>query len=267
MPFNPWRKKVKTLFAVGCLAVLALAAGSVAKANDLNLKGPYIGVAIGDFVARSDAQTTTVFSSTGYFGMTSVTAIGDSGAQRTKPSGFIGSGLVGYNFLQNGNVVVGAEVDFGVLHANDVKTVTTTYPCCAGTAFTITQQVSANWLGTARPRVGYLVGSVLIYGTGGLAAIHTDMHELFTDTFAAAQQSGVVVQNAIGWTVGGGIEYAAVNHWSVRAEYLHAAFSRGTATSTNLTATSAPGTFPVNVFTNSADFHTGMLRVVFTRRF
>jgi outer membrane immunogenic protein len=177
---------VKTLFTVGCLAVLALAAGSVAKANDLNLKGPYIGVAIGDFVARSDAQTTTVFSPTGYFAMTSVTAIGVSGAQRTKPSGFIGSGLVGYNFIQNGNVVVGAEVDFSVLHANDVMTVTANYPCCAGTAFTITQQVSANWLGTARPRVGYLAGSVLIYATGGLAVTHTDMHELFTDTFAAA---------------------------------------------------------------------------------
>src|SRR5579864_2768567 len=111
MPFSPWRKKMKTLCAVGCLAVLALA-GSVAKANDLNVKGPYVGVAVGGSQgARSDAQTTTVFSPRGYFAMTSVTAIGVSGAQLTTPSGFIGSGLVGYNFLQNGNIVGGAEVD------------------------------------------------------------------------------------------------------------------------------------------------------------
>jgi outer membrane immunogenic protein len=267
MPFNPWRKKVKKVFAIGCLTVLALAAGSVAKADDF--KGAYVGVTVGDSIARSDAQTTTVFSSTGYFAMSSVTAIGTSGAQRTTPSGFAGGGLVGYNFYHNGNVIMGVEADFTALKANDVKTVTTNYTCgaCTGTAFTITQQVSANWLLTARPRVGYLWGHALIYGTGGIAATHTDMHELFTDTFASAHESGVVARNVIGWTVGGGIEYPVVPHLSVRAECLYAAFGRGSTTSTNLTATSAPGSFPMNVFTNSNDFHTHIVRAGLTWRF
>src|ERR1700730_5213926 len=122
--------------------VSAIAAVNVAKADDL--KGPYVGVTIGDSIARSDAQTTTVFSSSAYFAATSVTAIGTSGAQRALPSGVSGSGLLGYSFLQHGNIVLAAEADFGVLKANDIKTVTTTYPCCSPTAFTITQQVSAN---------------------------------------------------------------------------------------------------------------------------
>ena len=256
---------MKRLFAVGCLTVVALASGNVGKADDL--KGAYVGVTIGDSIARADAQTSTTFSSTGYFAMSSVTAIGTSGGQRAMPSGFTASGLIGYTFLQHGNIVVGAEADFGFLRANDVKTVTTTYPCCTGTAFTITQQVSANWLLTARPRVGYQWGHMLVYGTGGLAVTHTDYHEVFTDKFATAHESGALAQNMIGWAVGGGLEYPVAPRWSVKAEYLYTAFGRGTTTSTNLTAAATPGSFPSNVFTHSTDFHAHVVRAGVTWRF
>ena len=256
---------MKRLLSMRCLIVLALFAGSIAKADDL--KGPYVGVTVGDAIGRSDVRTTTVFSSTGYFAATSVTAIGTSGALRITPTGFTASGLIGYNFLQHGNIILGGEADFSALIASSVKAVTTTYPCCAGTAFTISQQVSANWLLTARPRVGYMWGNVLLYGTGGLAVTHVAYHELFSDTFASAQENAVVRKDMIGWAAGGGAEYKIGSHWSVKAEYLYAAFGRTATTSTNLTAAVAPGSFPSNVFTHSTDLHMSIARAGLNWRF
>ena len=45
-----------------------------------------------------------------------------------------------------------------------------------------------------------------------------------------------------GWTIGGGIEYAVVNGWSVKAEYLYLDFGHAQLTSNNLLD---GGTFPV----------------------
>jgi outer membrane immunogenic protein len=62
-------------------------------------------------------------------------------------------------------------------------------------------------------RVGYAFDHVLVYAIGGgtYGAIHNSYKVLGQpDSFPTARS---------GWTVGGGIEYAVNNNWSVRAEY------------------------------------------------
>ena len=56
----------------------------------------------------------------------------------------------------------------------------------------------------------------------------------FTDTFAAATESGAIRDTRVGWTAGVGTEYAFGNGWSLKAEYLYVDLGRASVTSTNL---------------------------------
>jgi outer membrane immunogenic protein len=104
---------------------------------------------------------------------------------------FVGGGQVGYNW-QTGPVVFGLETDFD-------------YRSGFG---------SGGFLGTARGRLGYAFSNAwLLYATGGLAYGNTfnDNSYLFN--------SGNSMR--VGWTVGGGLEYAVNRNWSIRTEYLY----------------------------------------------
>lgn len=233
-------------------------------------KGFYIGVYGGGNFGRSDAATSTVFTTTGYFAQTSVTAINNAGIKRIKPSGFTGGGTIGYNH-QSGNFVAGVEADFGAMRANETVTSTTTYPCCSPATFTITQSMKTSWQFTARPRIGVAAGNALIYGTGGVAVTDINYQAAFSDTFGSARENGGVNKNKAGWTLGGGVEFKAGSHWSLKGEYLYADFGSVNVSSTNLNANSInfrPGlsiaspsvAYPGNVFTHSADLKVSNVR-------
>jgi len=211
-----------------------------------NWTGFYVGGFAGANFGRATANTSAVVGN--YFANTSVVAISTTGTQKLTPNGFNGGVEAGYNH-QSGNFVVGAEADFGSLTGSKTATGTTTYPCCPGTAFTITQSVKTNWLFTARPRAGFTAGSALFYVTGGVAVTNINYQERFTDTFAAATESGAIKKTRAGYTAGGGIEYKVGSKWSIKGEYLYADFRRVSTTSTNLTTTGGPS--PTAVFTHS----------------
>ena len=92
--------------------------------------------------------------------------------------------------------------------------VTVPYPTVAPNAFTIHQDVKTQWLFTARPRVGYAFDRTLLYVTGGVAVTELKYNAVFSDVFGNGV-TGSVSKTVVGWTVGGGIEYAfAKNVWS-----------------------------------------------------
>ncbi len=243
--------------------------------NNGTWKGWYVGAYGGGTFNRSNVATSTVFSSTGYFQQTSVTAINTAGAQQIKPNGFTGGGTFGYNH-QSGALVVGAELDFGAMRANEGVSSGTTYPCCGTARFTIDQATKTRWMLTARPRVGVAVGNAMIYGTGGLALTDVNYAATFTDTYGNATESAAFKKNKAGWTLGGGAEFKVGNNWSVKGEYLYADFGDTNTTSTNLNATSVatiatlgrtasfiPGpstAYTTNVFTHSSDLRTNNVR-------
>jgi outer membrane immunogenic protein len=113
---------------------------------------------------------------------------------------FVG-GTVGYN-IQTGAVVFGLEGD---VVWNTMKGSTTTN-CAAGC------ETSSSWLATVRGRIGYAFDRFLPYLTGGMA---TGEVKASTPGLAGMKKT------PIGWTAGGGIEYAFVNNWSAKAEYLY----------------------------------------------
>ncbi|MGO4524841.1 outer membrane protein [Microvirga sp. 2MCAF35] len=104
--------------------------------------------------------------------------------------GFVGGAQAGYNY-QIGSFVVGLEgdiqyADFG---GDDVVL----------RDGRLADFNNSDWFGTVRARAGVAFDRALIYATGGFA---------FAD-------------DATGWTVGGGIEYAFTNNLSAKVEGLY----------------------------------------------
>jgi outer membrane immunogenic protein len=252
--------------AATCMLLLAVFAALPANADDF--KGFYFGGNAGSAHHDINAKTTTVFSPTGYFASSSVPAIATAGNQNV--TGFMptGGGQFGYNF-QKGKFVVGFETDFGAMSSVS-KSTTATYPCCAPTAFTVKQSVNTNWLFTARPRAGFTLGPVLVYGTGGIAITNAGYEVLFTDSFATAHENALIKPSAKnGWIAGGGAEFRLSHDWSLKTEYLHANFgTAATVTSNNLTAFTPAIAFPTNVFTHQVgDLSTNIVRSGLNFRF
>lgn len=84
-----------------------------------------------------------------------------------------------------------------------------------------------DWFTTARVRVGAAWWDrVLVYATGGLAMASVDSytHVAFNDgtnPFFIPQYFGAYRESRIGWTVGGGIEWAFAANWTAKAEFLY----------------------------------------------
>jgi outer membrane immunogenic protein len=269
------KKFVAALFTVAISAVGASAADLPVRtytkapavvAPVYNWTGFYVGLNAGGAWNRSSATTTTVFDPAGYFSATSVPAIALVGNQRINSSGFTGGLTAGYNW-QVSSAVLGIESDFNYFGVKGSASGSALYPCCAPMGFTVNSALSSDWLFTLRGRAGVLVTpAFLLYGTGGLAIANVKSNFLFTDTFIwTAHESASISTTRYGWTAGVGGEYALMNGWSVKAEYLYVDLGRVSTTSTNLTDTTTA--FPTSVFTHSVDLRSNIVRVGLNYKF
>jgi outer membrane immunogenic protein len=148
-------------------------------------------------------------------------------SRSNNPSGVIGGGhlgfdyqLPGWNWFSSSGVVIGVEGS--VDGASLSKTTVVTLPGIFGNSGTLAARSSLDIQGSIRGRLGIAWDRVLIYATGGVAfgGINTDF------AFSGVDEAGVAVfgstsrsNSRTGWTVGGGIEYALTNNWSIGAEY------------------------------------------------
>jgi outer membrane immunogenic protein len=226
--------------------VLSVACSSAAFASPapaiFNWTGFYVGLNAGGFRSSANANTATICTPTQcYFIDTNTTNLFNSiGAQRDNPSGFIGGAQAGFNW-QIGNVVTGLESDFQSFKQNGSGSGATIYPTLAPSTFTVSQSFSTDWLWTLRPRLGIASNNWLFYATGGLAVTQVKANWLFVDVFADTEAASMSRTKA-GWTIGAGAEYAFLNGWSLKAEYLHLDFGNMQTTTNNLLDS---GTTPV----------------------
>ena len=102
----------------------------------------------------------------------------------------------GYNWQMN-QFVFGVETDFG--YGSSSKTEN-------GLG------VKQTWEGTTRARAGVAVDRFLVYGTAGVA---------YSDFDFSTAGVGSSSDWRLGWTAGGGVEYALTKNVSVKGEYLY----------------------------------------------
>jgi outer membrane immunogenic protein len=188
-------------------------------------------------------------------------------------NGFTGGIQAGYNWQWN-KVVTGIEVDFNSFNARRSLSSNGLIPSPAGGAgtvgtFTVTTAANADWLFTARGRLGWEVApSYLIYATGGLAVSEIKVSNFFADNNNPPLPitTGASSSNTtrIGWTIGGGIEGALGRNWTVKAEYLYVDLrSVSTTAVTNI----VPFATVPDVLASSADFHANIVRVGINYKF
>jgi outer membrane immunogenic protein len=134
------------------------------------------------------------------------------------PEGILGGAEVGYNY-QVQHVVFGIEGDVDGTGASR-----SAYDPVTGASVSTAVPVE----GSVRGRIGLAVDQALIYATGGLALAHENTR-FSAPGFSASR-------GLAGWTVGGGIQYAFTDHWSMRGEYRFAEFEHSVDTTAAGTA-------------------------------
>jgi outer membrane immunogenic protein len=197
----------------GLLIVTALSASGSAFAADIPPPAPppaaqlqwpsapydwtgfYVGINGGGVWGQSDQTQIPASTTSGSFGV----------------SGGLVGGTVGFNF-QIDRLVLGLEGDLDWAHIGG------TAPCRLS-AFTCS--TDSNYLATVRARLGFAwPDHWLTYVTGGGAA-----GNVIQGFSPAVGSNNGTTSNNIGWTVGGGIQYALANTWagtwSIKFEYLY----------------------------------------------
>ena len=128
--------------------------------------------------------------------MSGSTATGD-----LQGSGGLIGGTLGYNW-QSGQVVWGLETDLdwsGIKGSGN----------CRGTP---NCEVKNDWLGTTRLRLGWANDRWMPYLTGGVA---------YGDVKANVNGFPGGSETRVGWTAGGGVEFAISQPWTAKVEYLY----------------------------------------------
>lgn len=81
-----------------------------------------------------------------------------------------------------------------------------------------------DWIASVTPRLGFTFGNVLAYGKGGVAV--ADVRSRVMNNVSTLQFHGD--ETRLGWTAGGGIEYAWSPQWIVGLEYNYYDFDKAT---------------------------------------
>jgi outer membrane immunogenic protein len=146
----------------------------------------------------------------------------------TNPKGFLGGIEAGYNY-QISSFVWGIETDFswGNITGSGTRSSSTAVPLNADFLTTnITASEKLKTFGTFRGRLGITpFDRGLLYATGGLAYgqassnVAVSQNENLFNTFTPSSGSGS--SYLVGWTLGGGAEWAFGSNWSAKAEYLY----------------------------------------------
>jgi outer membrane immunogenic protein len=159
---------------------------------------------------------------------------------------FTGGAQVGYN-VQFNSIVLGLEADINGLSngRNRNNNGNIAYPYTGsnhpydGSYVFGGRNNNSNYFGTVRARLGYAADRTLFYVTGGLAYggggnsansvsfYHNQVAPFGGAPSAIFSNGGNNSSNSnIGYAVGGGIEYALTNNWTIKGEYLYVNTSR-----------------------------------------
>ncbi len=159
----------------------------------------------------------------GYFGVNGGYALGINNWTNAGVStgnytfnGALLGGTAGLNFAGYGGFVFGVEGDMDWSSQKGSSSAAACFAIGAPAGTSCTGK--AEWLSTARARVGYAFDRVLVFGTAGAA---------IGDLEAGLNPPGEYDNLAprAGWTAGGGIEYAFADFLTAKVEYLYIDFA------------------------------------------
>lgn len=139
-------------------------------------------------------------------------------------SSFIGGGILGCNWQPVGSpFVFGIEGELGYLRLTGEAFDPNTLVRSQTTLDVLGSATIGNWYGMATGRLGYAFDRVLLYVKGGAAFVRTQASVLDQCTATGCGNwliSTSGSQTITTWTIGGGLEWAFAQNWSVKGEYM-----------------------------------------------
>ena len=224
--------------------------------------GFYVGLNAG--AAWADSDISLGGSNTGAYVPGYFSNILASGPGTASDSTFTGGVQAGYN-IQTGTLVLGVETDINSFRIRAGRSVSNgAFPA---NPFTISDTVETDWLYTFRGRIGVTLGSnIMAYVTGGLAV--SDLHHGHTYRDSAAPvfaEATGTSSTKVGWTIGGGLEWALDRNWTFKGEYLYV--DLGSVDSGGTLINTATGGPAGASFNHSADLTAHIARVGINYKF
>ncbi|WP_260480131.1 outer membrane protein [Bartonella quintana] len=176
-------------------------------------------------------------------------------------SGFIGGGYTGANLELGNGFILGVETDILLSKRKDTKTVVFSdksdqkITLVEGTkgetdghteedslgqligvsrlkeaeenSLTVSHTLKQKWTGATRVRVGFPVERMMPYISGGVA--YGQFQDVFSMSITGEDADFTTVDDTkamIGYTLGGGVDFAMTDHFIVRAEYRYSDFGK-----------------------------------------
>lgn len=137
------------------------------------------------------------------------------------PSGVVVGGQIGCDYQFASSWVVGIE---GAASGSTMKG-SRIVGLPLGNPDTALVRASTDFLPSVTVRLGYAFDNVLLYAKGGVALAGDRFN--VTGTFAGAPFAFEGLDNRVGWTAGGGVDWAFSQHWSANIEYDFYQFGHG----------------------------------------
>lgn len=186
----------------------------------------------------NDADTPTPI----FVPLGTTTAVATVGSVNINPRGWLGGIQGGYNW-QSRSIVYGVEGDIQASGQRGSITLCDTAGCPAGSGIA-TDSLKMPWFGTLRARLGFTPSPRwLVYATGGLAV--AEIKDSVTEGPVGGGAGGVTANidaTRAGFAVGGGVETALTDRWSLKVEYLYMGFGTVSAAGTGAAVTTTTGT-------------------------
>lgn len=218
--------------------------------------GGHAGMGIGEWPYRMHSSSS--YSGTSYVpnavccGGTYVPYMQTTTTDSSVTSGPLGAiiGVQGGYRWQFGSFVFGPEFDLSASTTKQTRSQPMTYISTYSPPVQPPQQQayqgvlasSLDWASTLRANVGYAAGDWLLFATGGFAIAGVDVQSSWTNGNRSIYP--------IGYTVGGGAEWAVGTNLSLRFEYLYLGLQKTTWTDQSTTMGNASTTYEISPSTH-----------------
>jgi outer membrane immunogenic protein len=227
---------------LAAVAAAGLAMAAPALAQDADWSGFYVGANLGGGWGDTTISTHVgPGSALVVIPPADAGLINQTGSNNDNKAGFTGGVQLGYNYV-TGSLLLGIETDYGALDIDEQRTHTyqstlavspPIIPAPPPVTYGLDQRAKTGWVWTLRPRLGYVSGPWMFYGTGGVASTDVKLTTKYADTRNPPNTAEIHrSKTKTGWTAGAGGAYMFSTNWSVRAEYLYADFGKVTDTVT-----------------------------------
>lgn len=203
-------------------AALAMTVAGPALAADMPLKaetpfaarfswtGCYLGGHLGGGFAKKNITDPVQLVQDSFLGAGST--VGTTTVD-VSPTGVVVGGQIGcdYQFAPSWVVGIAGDAAGSTMKGSTIVGLPLSVPDTA------LVRAKTDFLTSVTARIGYAFDNVLLYAKGG-GALAGDRYDV-SGSFGGTPFGFVGLENRIGWTVGGGVEWAFSQHWSASVEY------------------------------------------------